>query len=235
VSYLDESMRHNIAPFEDRACDATVGAQIAAVGGLLTDDIDQADVVLAVSPPFERTGDADPHWRDHDSAQRRACLLPGIQEIAGWIDAGRTVAIADLAFANGAEPVLVELLLQHCDMPKLAAFGGWNTAGNTLGTVLGSACVPCRNADARRLALSHRLLEDWGYQSGARETLWRWVTSTLGTSAGMPARLGEATAVTEAAMAPFAERIRAAGLPCTPRNIRHPWRRPFEVDFDLHG
>ncbi len=233
VHFIVEAMKENVAPFEDRPVRQTVATQIMAVGGRQVESPAEADVVLVVSPPFERLGDRDPHWRDHDPQQRREVLQPAMRRIGRWLDEGRRVAVADVAFPNGAEPALVELLLGETEVARLAAFGGWNTAGNTLGSVLACACVPCDDDRARQAALAHHLLEDWGYQAIVREDLRSWLSDTFGKPAIPEDRLDEATAFTARWLEPIAERIRHAGLPCDLRHVRHPWRRTFEVDFDV--
>lgn len=233
VHYADERMKDNIASFEDRPIHQAVATQIMAVGARQMDAPDEADVILVVSPPFERIGDRDPHWRAHDVQQRREALLPTVMQIARWQAANRRVAVADVAFPNGAEPTLVELLFEQVDIAQLAAFGGWNTAGNTLGSVLGAACVPCDDDHARRIALAHHLLEDWGYQSLVRDALRYWLRTTFGRPDIPPAHLEAATRFTADQLRPIAARIRAAGLLCAPTNVCHPWQRTFEVDFDL--
>jgi uncharacterized membrane-anchored protein len=188
---------------------------------------------LSARRTFERVGDQDPNWRDHQTDRRRRELSALVDQIARWQQQGCAVAIADVAFPNGAEPQFVDLLLERVDVPALAAFGGWNTAGNTLGSTLANACVPCKDIAARQRALAHHLLEDWGYQSVARDQLREWLMAKDGVPNIKKSRLAAATRHTAALLAPLAERIRAAGLPCAPQNVRHPWRRTFEVDFDL--
>ena len=229
VHFLDERMKRNVAPYEDRPIHIAVETQLMAVGAQPAASMDEADVLLVVSPPFERVDGQDPHWRNLDSQRRADMLLPEVLRIRNWVNQGRQVAIADVAFPNGAEPALVELLFAHVDIAKLAAFGGWNTAGNTLGTVLGAACVPHQNEAARQAQLAHHLLEDWGYQSVVREVLRASPLAQQqdGWDAG-----GEVAAFTAQQLAPMAVRIRAAGLPCQPQRVRHPWGRTFEVDFD---
>jgi hypothetical protein len=232
VHFTDESMKNNVAPYEDRPIHQAVATQVMAAGAQITASLNEADVVLVVSPPFERK-ERDPHPLDFDADKRGDQLLPAVQQIAQWVREGRRVAIADVAFPNGAEPAFVELLFQHVDIAKLAAFGGWNTAGNTLGSVLGCACVPCDDDRARQIALAHHLLEDWGYQAVVRDDLRSWLSEKFGTPNIPPDHLDEATAFTTTWLEPIAQRIRDAGLPCTVSNVRHPWRRTFEVDFDL--
>ena len=50
------------------------------------------------------------------------------------------VIIADVAYANGGDPKLVEALLSRpALLEKIKSYGGWNTAGNTMGAVLALA------------------------------------------------------------------------------------------------
>ncbi len=233
VHYTQPEMRGHVAPYEDRPIDVAVETQLRVVGATAVDRAELADVVLVVSPPFERDGDTDPHWRVHDTPARRALLRGEVARIAAWQRAGKAVAVADVAFPNGAEPALVDALLDGCEVGALAAFGGWNTAGNTLGSTLANACVPCRDPAARARAVAHHLLEDFGYQSVVRARLRGWLQERHGTSTIPAAVLAEATAFTAAHLAPIAARIAAAGLPCAPSNVKHPWRRTFELDFDL--
>ena len=230
VHYTDPRMMRNVAPYEDRPIHIAVETQLMAVGAQPSASLDEADVVLVVSPPFERINGEDPHWRNLDAQRRAGMLLPEVLRIRNWVREGRKVAIADVAFPNGAEPALVELLFEHVPMDKLSAFGGWNTAGNTLGTVLGAACVPNQNDVARQQQLAHHLLEDWGYQSVVRDALHASPLAERTTGWGEG---GEVVAFTAQHLEPIAARIRAAGLPCQPHHVCHPWARSFEVDFVL--
>ncbi len=229
VHFADPAMAGNIAPYEDRPIEKAVQTQIMAVGAAQTQDFDTADVILFVSPPFERIDGHDPNWRTSDVQARRSILLPQVQQIADWVQAGRQVAVADVAFPNGAEPELIELLFEHVEINKLAAYGGWNTAGNTLGTVLGAACVPQENDRARQIALAHHLLEDWGYQSDVRDQLRASALCQDGAIIDVVA----ANQFVAEQLQFIAERIQAAGLPCQPQRVCLPWQRTFEVDFEI--
>ena len=64
-----------------------------------------------------------------------------VRALRAAMDAGRPVAVADVAYVNAADLYLGALLRQQSRVAELAAFGGWNTAGNTLGTVLAQAVI----------------------------------------------------------------------------------------------
>ncbi len=57
------------------------------------------------------------------------------------IRSGEEVAVADVAFVNGSDLILGGELLEHPEVAHLASYGGWNTAGNTLGTVIAQAVI----------------------------------------------------------------------------------------------
>lgn len=84
------------------------------------------------------------------------------------------VGLLDVYHANGGESSLLGRLARQGLLPRLAAYAGWNTASNSLGTVLGqllAASAP--GADAALLArfTAERLLDDWVYQGVVRPRL----------------------------------------------------------------
>ncbi|MBE3574243.1 MAG: DUF4127 family protein [Firmicutes bacterium] len=120
------------------------------------------------------------------------------------------VALADVAYANGADRALVEMLPSYIWPLDLAAYAGWNTAGNTLGTVLAHSCLrraglnlPAgleRDAadQAHREFLLLRFAEDWAYQADVRQKMAAGPVAQLGIS---PYELGaHATAIARQAM-----------------------------------
>lgn len=46
-----------------------------------------------------------------------------------------------MAFVNAGDKALGDLLVRLPEVSRLAAYGGWNTAGNTLGCVLSQAVI----------------------------------------------------------------------------------------------
>lgn len=98
------------------------------------------------------------------------------QEIA----AGRTCAVVDVAFVNAGDLALGELLERMPTLSQLAAYAGWNTAGNTLGCALSHAVIrhlqirhgatpEALAAHARFLFL--RLVEDYLFMAKVRSQI----------------------------------------------------------------
>src|SRR5690606_10801100 len=221
------------APFEDSAVSVTVERQVQAAGAHLVDR--DADVLLFVNPPLA----PDAEWpRDYTPAEvtaRGAHLESAVRRIAEAVEAGRQVAVADAAHANGADARLLDLLRDHVPLDRLAAFAAWNTAANTIGTALAQASV-ARHArtpapqEAQRAFRAARFIEDWAYQRLTRDRLRDWLEGTTGRREPEAERL-------DAAHAWIAAELRA-GLDALPpfarytvQDVRLPWGRTFEVDF----
>lgn len=239
VSYAPPAAASNIAAYEDGPISLTIERQVLAVGGRLANG--GADFWLGVDAPLERRGEWDPTFAEDERAARHEALAGLVSEASRAIAGGRRAAIADVAYPNGADPALLDLMLSGLDLPVLAAYGAWNTAGNTIGTVLAQACaLGLADSRAGRQAherfLLHRLVEDWGYQHRARAALRAWLRESHGApEPKTPALYAASCAQIEASLNEtidrlpgFAKRYRVA-----PGSVRLPWGRTFEVDFTL--
>jgi len=249
VVYSHPEDRMLVAPYEDRPVWETVEGQIRACGGAPVNDGDDGDFVLGVTPPSPRRTDYRPEFLDSDRQTRTEAYQAFLQTLADWQGRGIPVALADVAYPNGGDPLLTELLLS-ADCPlslgTLAAYGAWNTAGNTLGiAVAQAACAgligdnPARAA-AQALFLAHRFLEDWGYQTVVRREARAEAMRLWGRPEPDPessAELRQLCAFIEARLAVCLTRLQArgvgTGLTLAPSSVRLPWRRTFEVDFVL--
>jgi hypothetical protein len=141
--------------------------------------------------------------------------------------------ICDVAYANGADPLLIEALLNRQDLlNKVWAYAGWNTTGNTIGTAMSQAIAYWfarktmdgdtskvnKSIEALKQALFIRLADDWAYQTQVRPKLSGTVSnSELATM-----------------MQPYLERI-AQALDFEPTSLKlsFPWNRTFEVEIGL--
>ncbi len=64
-----------------------------------------------------------------------------VRSLCAELRTGSPAAVADVAYVNGSDLILGSLLVQHPEIAELSGYGGWNTAGNTLGTVLAQAII----------------------------------------------------------------------------------------------
>lgn len=107
-----------------------------------------------------------------------------IKDLNNSITAGEKIALADVSCANGGDPRLMLHLLKQVPVALLYSYAAWNTASNTIGTVLAHAVIRCL-ADILQLPptllhgagnahlsfLFSRFLDDWIYQSILRKEL----------------------------------------------------------------
>ena len=238
-----------VAPYEDRPVRETVEGQIRACGCTVAAGLDGCDFLLGVATPTPRRTDYRPEYDPEDRQERTAIYHAFLAELAEWQAHGFPVALADVAYPNGSDPLLTELLLAQGSPfapGRLAAYGAWNTAGNTLGVVVAQAACALLigndtdRAQAQRVFLAHRFLEDWGYQTVTRrearaesERLW----GRHDPDPDDPAQQSALSTFIEGRLAAHLSYLQARGigvdLRLKPGSTRLPWRRTFEVDVRL--
>ena len=115
------------------------------------------------------------------------------------------------------------------------AYGGWNTASNTLGIALAQAILAEGEASERFTIL--RFLDDWGYQAGVRQRLAAEVVPQY--PGATPQSLGPALGpCAEAARMWLAKEYVPRLEQCFRRQITltrvaFPWERLFEIDLEI--
>jgi hypothetical protein len=223
-----------VAPYENQPVVDGARGQVAAAGARADESGRRPDAVLVVHAPEPGGGD----WCGLVNADAdRGPVDRTVATVREALDRGIAVGLADVRYANGGDPQLVDALRDAGLLLDLAAYGGWNTAGNSIGSVVAalvSTVVGRRtgtfNAGAARRLLLHRLLEDWAYQSVVRTRLV--VEHGLGINLG---GLGHFTERDYAALAEQALRPMLADLEPAARigPLSLPWHRTFEIDFAL--
>lgn len=107
-----------------------------------------------------------------------------LQALSAWRAADTPVGVVDARLANGADPGFVALLSRGASLLNLAAYAGWNTAANSLGTVLAhlsayliAVSLPDSQVDwaVHYAFLVERFLDDFVYQTRVRPELVRIV------------------------------------------------------------
>ncbi len=108
-----------------------------------------------------------------------------VNMVSEELSSGRPVAIADIAYANGADNALMGLLRDGNFLFRIQAYSGWNTPTNSTGFVLGQGMLASRmNEKSRQGLLLTRYLDDWGYQANVRQNLANALGNFLGKGNG---------------------------------------------------
>ncbi len=168
VRYPSVQAEQSIMLYEDRVLGELVKAHIRAAGGVPAARASTADLIFVVNAPAIKQAHRAPDFEVVDTANRH--LAAFIDDICDDLNHSRAVTVADVAYANGAEPRFIKQLLTRADVTKLAGFAAWNTAGNTLGSAIASGicALHCSNKTALAEANFSRLVDDYLYQSMVR-------------------------------------------------------------------
>jgi len=158
-----------IAQYEDRPFVENIRSHAQFAGIRLTSSLEEADKVLCVLMPggAPQRDILHPMAETDDERARFAVLA---RELAGVMASGRPVGLLDVRYANGGSPGFGEALAGCVSPLSLAAYAGWNTASNALGTVLAQLALG-EDAAKNRLFTAERLLDDLIYQGTVRGRL----------------------------------------------------------------
>ena len=172
VRYPAHASESAVMLYEDRPLGELVRAHLRAAGCVQVASLEHADVVLGVNAPSFKQAHREPDWMTVDTASRH---LWAFVETLEHDALHKPLAIADVAYANGAESRFTRLLLERLDVTGLYGYAAWNTAGNTIGSAIGSAVTAWAAVQAGRLervclaeANFSRLVDDWLYQTRVR-------------------------------------------------------------------
>lgn len=159
-----------IPSYENENVKQSVRNHIYAAGGVPVLNSKRCDLVLAVNTPVDgktksAAGSENKEWANANTNQF-------VNIIEKYLNANKNVAIADIAFSNGADNALVKTLVSTKVTKKLVAYAGWNTASNSIGYAISQGLLAKdMNLEKKDRLITVRLLDDWLYESKARQIL----------------------------------------------------------------
>ena len=162
-----------VALYEDRPLGECLKAHILAAGCLLADNPEQADILLAINAPGKFMQESASQFAKDITYSSYRNLREFVARISDYLTDGYQVAVADVAFCNGGDHELVQMLDDAGVLDQITAYAGWNTNCNTTGTVIATAIFAYENSKAREIVRNkiYHLLEDWAYQGVLRQEL----------------------------------------------------------------
>lgn len=215
--------------YEGKTIGESIENQIKAAGAdpvFVQAEEDACDFVMLVHLPDDRQGDhiTLPGLPDLSRVKTERAVS---STIAALEKAQKPVVLCDVAYANGADPALIEKLLERPELlQKLSGYAGWNTTGNSAGSAIATGIArwfqrlnrhtsDSTGERALKRALFTRLADDFAYQTQVRPQLTRAIP---------PVELA-------GLMAPHLTRIgHALGFQPGAVQVRQPWSRTFEVE-----
>lgn len=231
--------------YEDISIKEIVSDQISAVSALQVALPDQADIVLMVNAPVNQQYEASSQEGKAFQKNRLFIYKEFLNKANQYFAEGKLVAVADVAFANGADIGLAEVLRKNIDITKLAAYSAWNTAGNTLGAAISQASLYYLYPESRKSKphfrlMINRLLDDWLYQSIVRPYVTGKTRNKKVDIYNLGSQLPAVQKMVVQGMKKVSQRLfnesfkdheSISGLQL--KRIKLPWPRIFEVDLDV--
>ena len=241
VAYNVGTGAHTFPSYCNEPIGVSVDAAIVAAGGLQIPSHERADLVLAVNTredgeTFESSNEK------RNKLKRRGDVKTFVKILRELLDKNYPVAVADISFSNGADNSLMNQIKLDGLQYKIRAYGGWNTATNSSGFLIGTG-VLTKFMDDKAVAelLTTRYLDDWAYQANVRQEVVAASYSTPGE--GVPLHWDEKLPPLEKLLNERMKEFAAANI-LLPRQwrledlkITLPWQRTFECDprFKLVG
>lgn len=225
VHFPNDALRQKVMPFEDRPVDENIQGLLDVIGITRTEEA-TADLLLGIYTEHEPY-DLDLSAIDPIEPQRNAQYEAFVATMNRWPDTERIIGFVDLLHPNGGN----ETLLKDIDVLRFDAYSAWNTATNSLGSMLALLVVLWHNPTANRTDfLLERIIDDCLYQTHVRQVVNdAYLRNDINIH-----QLGDRTAKTEHWIhRELAER--AARYTDRAFAITLPWKRTFELDIDMEG
>ena len=225
-----------VPAYSDETIDNSIRAAVKATGATLTNDDSRADFILAVNTnPDGVTFEADNPINDGSERNGTKYFADTVNR---YVDNGRKVIVADVAFANGSDNALMNQFRERGLLFKLKAYAGWNTPTNSSGFALSTGQLSARmNDNSVNELLLRRYLDDWAYQANVREigaSRLDWIAGD-----GRYEFLNDKRRAAENNCADLLQRFARKNLPSFTGNdkirVKFPWNRMFEADISFGG
>ena len=222
----------------EKISDSLEGA-IISVGGVRVPDPKNADLVLAIhTNPNGKTINAD---SKKNKVKPHTGIGSYMQMLKGYLKNNYPVGVVDISTSNGADNALMQRLKKEKLQFKIRSYGGWNTATNTAGFLIGAGVLTNRMTqwDIYSLLLT-RYLDDWAYQSNVRTQINNgliWTIPGDGNAWGLNEKQEGLEKLASDLVSEFAAKNIFLPQEYSLKNIQvnFPWSRTFEaeISFDL--
>ena len=216
----------------------SVDDAILASGSFRINNADRADFIVAVNTNYDgKTMEAN---LPGNFTTPRKGTKPFVKILKDLTEKNYSVGVVDVAYGNGADNALMDQMRLNDLLFKIRAYGGWNTASNTSGFLIGEGVLLrwMNNSDVEELLLT-RYLDDWVYQANVRRVVTDMLPKMSGE--GSKGALDEKISHVDKLTSEMATKFVAENIKLPQgfllRNIlyTHPWNRMYEagVHFEL--
>lgn len=182
VVYSNDGSKNLTLRYDGVSAAVLAEQAIKACGAVQITDIKAADLILWVNTP-----QLNRQW-DHIMDAGQFSIVDPVYSVAEteafndlkkYLINGQKLIVADVAFANGADYLLGQALLESgVSLETLYGYAAWNTGGNTIGSALATGCLRWFaelndqfQLETFKQVLLTRWVDDWLYQAKWRYKL----------------------------------------------------------------
>lgn len=235
IVYNDGKGKDILPTFSFDTVEDTMKSSILAIGAMEVPNPKNADFIFMINTDIGgKTFAANVNNRKKSNKSVKAFM----KKLHTAIDNGYNAAVADISFANGSDNALMEAMRRENLQFKIKAYGGWNTATNTIGFLLGTSALTkfMTEKSVNELILS-RYLDDWAYQANVRQELAAAFWTLPGKSDG--AYLDEKQIPAEKFVTEKIQKFAEENILLPPNHslkissVALPWRRMFECKVNF--
>ncbi|WZL79134.1 DUF4127 family protein [Eubacteriales bacterium mix99] len=161
--------------YEDRPLNESIKSQITSVGGILEDNPDRSDCMLAINSPGKYMIESSNQGTKDLTFSSHINMHEFLRYIGYYVDNYRkAVGLAEVSVSNGCENEFMDYAAISGVLDQVQAVGGWNTSQNTIGVVLAQTVLASYYHRFQKSLRQFRLSEefklrsivcDWLYQS----------------------------------------------------------------------
>ena len=239
VKYPSATSAQIIPNIEDRYLDTMVKYHIVVSGGLVATSLEEADAVVFVNAPaYKMLSRLNPKVEGLGMS-----VLRNMPESLGFlryasIEKQKPVIIADVTYGNGSNLAIYDYLKETGLLFDVAAYGGWNTASNTIGCVIAQGMLFIHNGKTHSHMnfLMLRYLEDIAYQGYVRQHVRDEVLRDHPTYEYDDVREtnGEIAQIIKQKLGLFIEEHMKEIKPHVHiKQVSLPWKRMYEIRLDI--
>lgn len=235
VKYATDAAKMMIPKYEGVRLGTTIGFHILSAGCIQVENEENADIIMIVTAPDDKMEESfhQPSISPSYNAERNMAEI--MRYATQKIAEGKRVAITDNAYSNGGELDLIRMMNKHQILMDVCAYAGWNTNGNTLGTVLAEAVYDYYFGVTaqKQNFLVERYLEDMAYCGHVRANVTKEIADTELATFGTKEIQDKVAAMTKEQLEAFAkEYMPSIADKIEIQHVSMPWKRMFEVRLD---
>ena len=233
VRYNAGTGSDTIPTFSNGKIKNDINDAIVAMGGLKVSDDKNADFVLAVNTNINgKTPQACFPNLPKEIRKDTREFMKIVDELE---NKNYKILVCDIATFNGSDNALMEQLRKNNLQFKINGYGGWNTATNSTGFLIGQGVLTkfMSERDKNSLLLT-RYLDDWIYQANVRNLLADILGNLPGEGDYMNLKTKKDSAAEKATEMSknFADEnlILPSDISLKNLSVKFPWNRMFECD-----